>query len=1090
MHGARFKTWGILILLLSLNNLSAQFNNFKKWSVKEGLIQSDIYDILQDSRGYLWIASGGGVSKFDGVKFTHFTKFQGLSGNVVRSLFEDSRGRLWFGTNEGLDYYDGLKFRKIKDKNYKGSTALCFGEDKYQNLYVGTDDGGLNIMKFEGDSAVVQNMDDSNGLSSNSVMDLAIDGQQQIWLATYGGGLNVLRNNTGKPKCAVFKGGTKLPSDQLLTVAINGDDVWLGSYDAGAFRFSREKILQNDFSSPLLYNTANGLNSNYIWDILISSDDKIWLASVDNGINRLQKAREGYSNTSFTSKNGLSDDQVLSLFEDKEKNIWIGTNGNGLNMLVGDYFSHFNSHDGLPSDKIQAIQQDNENNYWLASSGTGLSRLNFKNNFPIVTNFSDKEGRTKFVSSIAVGNVNNKNIWLGTDKEGTVKFDGTRFFNFTEKNGLINDRVYSLYVDSKGIVWIGTADGISRFDGLKFLNISTDKMQMQNEGVNTITEDNKNYIWFGTSGGLARYKGEGDLRTFDEVEGLKAKDVSAITSHHNGDIYIGTNTGGIYKYNHLKNDTGAIEFVANDSLLLSNSIRSLKFVNDSTLIAGTFKGFNKINFDQGLRIKSVKHYTAKNGFNGLECNDNAILLDHDKNIWFGTINGLTKYSPALDYKAALIPMVHITDVQLAYKDVNWSTKNTEKQKWFNIPEQLELAYDDNQLTFKFQAINYNNPEALLYKYKLVGNDKEWSPPRNSNTETFSGIEPGIYTFMVMAQSDGGPWSEAATLKFTIRPPWYRTTVFYITLFILIVSLIYGYIKWREQNLIKEKIVLEGIVKERTQEVTAQKHLIEEKHKEITDSINYAERIQRSFLASTDLLTNHLKEYFVLFQPKDVVSGDFYWAAEIPGPEGGTNFILATADSTGHGVPGAIMSLLNITSLEKAIEYSNDPAEILNDTRQTIIKRLKKDGSAEGGKDGMDCSLIIFDFLNKKIDVAAANNPVWIVRKHTNDGSDTELIEIKPDKMPVGKHDRDNESFKTQKVDLKDGDVVYTLTDGFPDQFGGDKGKKFMSKNLKELLFRNAQLPMFQQKEILQEVFIKWVGNAEQVDDVTVIGVRI
>jgi serine phosphatase RsbU (regulator of sigma subunit)/tetratricopeptide (TPR) repeat protein len=279
-----------------------------------------------------------------------------------------------------------------------------------------------------------------------------------------------------------------------------------------------------------------------------------------------------------------------------------------------------------------------------------------------------------------------------------------------------------------------------------------------------------------------------------------------------------------------------------------------------------------------------------------------------------------------------------------------------------------------------------------------------------------------------------------------------------------------------------------IITQQKIEVESQKHYIEEKHKEITDSINYAERIQRSFIATKEILDENLNDYFVYFKPKDVVSGDFYWSGKL----NNGNFAFVTADSTGHGVPGAIMSLLNITSLEKAIETLNEPAEILNATRKTIIERLKKDGSEHGGKDGMDASLTVYDFKTKKLQIAAANNPVWIVRTtSSNIGvNELELIEIKPDKMPVGKHDRDNVSFTQQQIQLKSGDVVYTLTDGFPDQFGGEKGKKFMSKNLKELLLSNAHLAMHEQKQLLEKTFTHWKSNLEQVDDVTVIGIKI
>jgi tetratricopeptide (TPR) repeat protein len=277
-----------------------------------------------------------------------------------------------------------------------------------------------------------------------------------------------------------------------------------------------------------------------------------------------------------------------------------------------------------------------------------------------------------------------------------------------------------------------------------------------------------------------------------------------------------------------------------------------------------------------------------------------------------------------------------------------------------------------------------------------------------------------------------------------------------------------------------------IIAQQKREVETQKHLVEEKHKEITDSINYAERIQKSFLATQQHLNANLSEYFILFKPKDVVSGDFYWSATLANG----NFALVTADSTGHGVPGAIMSLLNITSLEKAIEHATGPAGILNATRKTIIERLKKDGSAEGGKDGMDCSLCAFDFVNRRMYVAAANNPVWIVRGAANETGEPELMEIKPDKMPVGKHDKQDISFTQHEIELQKGDVVYTLTDGFPDQFGGGQGKKFMIKKLRELVVANAHLPMAEQKVLLEKAFSDWTGTLEQIDDVTVIGIRV
>ena len=292
----------------------------------------------------------------------------------------------------------------------------------------------------------------------------------------------------------------------------------------------------------------------------------------------------------------------------------------------------------------------------------------------------------------------------------------------------------------------------------------------------------------------------------------------------------------------------------------------------------------------------------------------------------------------------------------------------------------------------------------------------------------------------------------------------------------------------------------GIIEDQKQEVESQKskvektlkeleatHIklgftheqLEESHKEITDSINYAERIQRSFLASKESLDKHLKDYFVFFKPKEAVSGDFYWSAELSN----NNFAFTVADSTGHGVPGAIMSLLNITSLEKAVETSTEPHIILNKTREIIVNRLKKDGSEHGGKDGMDCNLMVLNQDKSVLSFASANNTIVIIRKG-------EILEFKGDKMPVGKHDKDTESFTLHSVQLQKGDVIYALTDGFPDQFGGPKGKKYMIKNLKNKFLQIADMPMSEQEIALEKEFAEWKEDNEQIDDVCIIGVRV
>ncbi|HTB05351.1 MAG TPA: tetratricopeptide repeat protein [Bacteroidia bacterium] len=264
-------------------------------------------------------------------------------------------------------------------------------------------------------------------------------------------------------------------------------------------------------------------------------------------------------------------------------------------------------------------------------------------------------------------------------------------------------------------------------------------------------------------------------------------------------------------------------------------------------------------------------------------------------------------------------------------------------------------------------------------------------------------------------------------------------------------------------------------------IEEQKHIVEEKNKDITDSIHYASRIQRALLTTDGYISKYLPEHFILFKPKDIVSGDFYWAYSTPH----SAFLLCAGDCTGHGVPGAFMSLLNISMLnETTIEKKiHSPAAILDDVREHIIKALNPEGKDTGSKDGMDCVLCSFDFANKKLDFACANNPLWIIRG-------AELIEFKPDKMPVGIQGEKNLPFTLQSTTLQKGDLVYIFTDGYADQFGGPKGKKFKYKALQEKILAISHRPLAEQRNILNDTFEQWKGNLEQVDDVLMIGVRI
>jgi serine phosphatase RsbU (regulator of sigma subunit) len=258
-------------------------------------------------------------------------------------------------------------------------------------------------------------------------------------------------------------------------------------------------------------------------------------------------------------------------------------------------------------------------------------------------------------------------------------------------------------------------------------------------------------------------------------------------------------------------------------------------------------------------------------------------------------------------------------------------------------------------------------------------------------------------------------------------------------------------------------------------------MLEGKNRDITDSINYAKRIQTSLLASKKMLHDNIPEHFIFFQPKDIVSGDFYWGSLLPN----NTFAIAVADSTGHGVPGAIMSMLNISCLNEAVSARglSEPGPILNYSRSRIMEHMANDGSDEGGKDGMDAVLACFNLKDNLLEFAAANNPLWLIRNG-------QLEEHHPDKMPVGKPMGVIRPFTGRSIQLQKDDLVIMFTDGFVDQFGGPKGKKLMHKGLKEFIGEVQHLPVQEIGHRLHAAFDKWKGTYEQVDDVLVFGVRV
>ena len=1077
-----------LLILMSVVSIYVpeiypQINNFKSYTIEDGLPVSTVLTMIQDSRGYLWLGTqGGGVSRFDGYNLVNFNSEKGLANNTVRTILEDSKGNLWIGTDDGISFYDGYLFRTInKNNGLSGTMVLKIYEDKQNNIWAGTDEG-LNKIGFINnyDSVNIKTYSYIDGLSYNLIFDIYEDRYERLWLAFYGGGVNILTFSDSAEVHVdkLFRG--IIPSDIVLTIEEDSKgNLWFGTGDEGVFEI--EGFTDSSLGKIKTFNINNGFPDNTVWDILSDNDGNIWFGTDKAGI--VKYDQDQFRN--YSIEQGFPDKQVLCLFQDSEENIWTGTFSNGICRLIGEHFSHYTEEQGLTSSQVYDIDQDTKGDYWLASHGGGLINLTFINDKPVFKSYTTEDGLPdNYLNSIYITEDNN--IWLATNENGISKFDGKKFINYNEESHLANNYVNCIMVDSRGQVWSGTKCGISLLNDKGFFTINEENWELPHNEVQTIIEDKKGNIWVGTLDGLAEFK-DSTMTTFDEEEGLYIKEIYALAEDTDGNIWIGTNGGGLFMYNTSSQEAQPIKLVADKSLLRSTNIVSLVFQNDSVLLVGTNIGFDKLILDKKGEIISAKNYYKSNGFIGMENNLNSILKDNKGNIWFGTVKGITCYKPDLEKINTKPPINHLTELDLQFKNVDWSENADSLYPWTLLPRSLILPHSENHLTFKWTGISLSNPENVRYKYKLDPVDMDWSPSRQLSEQTYSGIRPGDYSFMVISENENRIWNEEPLVfDFTIKPPFYQTWWFITIMVVLAIIVIISYIKYREKQLIREKRMLEKKVTERTVEIRKQKteiedqkDIIEQKNTDITDSIRYAKRIQDAILPSLQVIKDNLKDSFVLYLPKDIVSGDFYWVKEKE-----ETLIIIAADCTGHGVPGAFMSMLGISFLNEIVEKDNitSPEKILNSLRENIVTALRQRGLETESKDGMDIAVCSYNKKLKRLTFAGANNPLFLVRNK-------ELLPTRGNRMPVAIHVRMDE-FTKHEIPIETGDSLYMFSDGYADQFGGPDGKKFKSKKFKQLLVDIQDEDMITQKEILTKTITEWRGEIEQIDDIVVLGFKV
>ncbi len=1027
---------------------------FANYTVENGLSQGQVLAVFQNDDGVIWFGtSGGGITKYDGHSFEQITDKDGLPDNVVFCIAKDKAGRLLIGTNNGLSVYDSkISVPSKRFKNYTTKNGLtdnrifCILFDEDGKALLGTSKG---ISTFKDSTFGSLKIDKK--LDSSSVFNLIRDSKKHLWCCTLGSG--VFDYNGKSTRNITQKKG--LPNDMVFSVLeVNPTTYWIFTGE-GLSELIDDKLRK---INPARLDT----NATYYCHYK-DKNNTIWIGT-SNGV--IKRTKDGNVSV-FKKKNGIVDNSIWKIVEDRESNLWFASDQNGVSKLACERFFMYTTKDGLLADQIKNIYQNKSGDYLLGSEfGLTISKKG------MYENYSGKEFKgSNMIWTIAEDK--NGNYLLGTSN-GLIIYNGQTFKRVVckDKDDPMNT-IFDILVDNKGVVWLGTQAGVAKMiDGYiqPFNDVAITKSY-----VNKIFQDNKGDYWFCTDDGLFKYD-RAILKHFTEKDGFTQKRVRNIIADDNNNFWVATSSG-VYKLTNNK-----FTNITDKLSLPSNEIYSIVIDNTGNIWAGVSNGMLRIE-TKNSNYK-IRHYGVEDGFTGQDCSQNAMIIDSKGQLLIGTFKGLQVYQAKYDKENLLEPLTKLKSIDLFFQKTKWDSYS-DTVSANNIPYNLELPYDKNYLTFNFIGVSLTSPEKVNYKYKLKGIDQDWQTSFKTEA-SYSNIPPGKYEFLVMANNGEGVWNKnPIVFQFTIRPPFWRTWWFYSLIVALVLGGIYSYLKIRNAN--KKILKQNEIIEEKNGALQHANIEIAEKNQNITDSINYAKRIQRSFITSEKIIDDLLKEHFILFKPRDIVSGDFYLAFDLP-----DRTIIVCADCTGHGIPGAFMSLIGISVLNEIARAKKivDTSKILEELRSIIIGALNPERIDTGGKDGMDIALVsIFKKSEDgqiRINFSGGNNSMYLV---SGKNEKVRTLEIKGDKQPVGYYSY-MKQFTQHEVIAQKGDIIYMFTDGYADQFGGTIGKKFMSKQLKQLITSIYPLPMSEQKTILDESLKKWQGKLEQVDDVTVIGIKL
>lgn len=1037
--------------LLSLSAYSQSYR-FRNYNTNDGIPNKFVYSIVQDDNGYLWIGTGSGLSKFDGLGFYSIGFPDNSKERYPTASLKDKNGNLWFGCQDGTVWIcENSVLRQVPAGSQRAIVTMTEGPDRY--LYV-----------FPQVEAVLKiNPDDPSDIKSfplNPGMlvfsacfsgsgDLLIGTQENITIAGIENDSLAIKGAISEFDYASVTAIGRIGKTNTYLAGTNGNGIFRFTLAEGDTLLS-PLMGSEEFESADVQYFAEDSEGNIL--AATNGSGAFFLSFSDNA--ELTRTRF------FNTTTGLNGNNLKTLFQDMEGNYWFGMNGDGLSVLSSMAFSLYTAGNTPASNNIIYVNRISGNyllgtpsGYWTFKSETGKT-LSFEPLKQITENYE--------ILSYCVDSENN--IWIGTRGGGLYLREPSGRVSLFYRNGNTSeDNVIDVAADNRHI-WLGTLNGVVILNR----EAKGEKFKARYDNYNGLPHNSISQIFLKEDGTAVIATIADRLYTIDPEKGVtegKAvmygttrNEIISFCQTSDGHLWASTRGNGIFEF---YNDS--LRSYSRSEMLMSDYCYSIIADSLDRIWIGHDGGFSVFNRRTGS-VRTFGNDYTQGGF----CNVDGMFESPDGKVFIGTTSGFVLYDAKEDKQPHLPPINNIN-----YVAINDSVYPPRSH--YSLPYRKRY-----NISVGYVGINLKNPESVWYRTRLENYDDDWSDLTTEREARYIATD-GRYRFMMSSVNDYGE-SEENPLMFEIfiRKPFWRTWWFIVSCVALVSGLIVLIVREREKAQKKIQAYLEKELEARTRVVVKQKEKIELQNIEITDSINYAKRIQTSILPDFARVTETFRDAFLLFKPRDIVSGDFYWFDDYSEDK----FILVCADSTGHGVPGAFMSMIGSTLLQDIVtrQHITKPSEVLKLLDSQIFTTLNQNLELGVSNDGMDMVVCEVNMKKRYIRFASAMRPVILVLGG-------EPLYIKGNRCSVGGESVVEKFFDDQEYYLSEGDSLYLFSDGLPDQFGGTDGKKMKIARLKKLIEDVNNLPMSGQKEVIMKFYEEWKGSYDQVDDILMIGVR-